>query len=82
MWSADDKPSIAAVNHGSAATRAPPNATAAHSQRGLGPPGPSIGTATQTNPTVAARISPVGVSPANAIQNARPKSRVQAAESG
>jgi hypothetical protein len=37
--------------------------------------------ATQTNPTVAARINPVGVSPANAIQNASAKSRGHAAES-
>ncbi len=73
IWSADDKPRIAAVNHGSAATTASANVTAAHSQRGLGPPGPSTGTATQTNPTAAARISPVGVSPANAIQNANVK---------
>src|ERR1035441_4282956 len=73
IWSADDKPRIAAVNHGSAATKPSATVTAAHNQRGLGPPGPSTGTATHTTPTVTARISPVGVRPANAIQNAKLK---------
>ena len=40
-----------------------------NSQRGR----PAPGAATQTSATVAASISPVGVSPASAIQNARPK---------
>jgi hypothetical protein len=43
--------------------------TVAHSQRGR----PVPGAATQTKPIVAARISPVGVNPASAIQNASPK---------
>ena len=67
--SADDRPSTAAVNHGSAASTASPNTIAAQRRRDT----PVPVTATLANPTMAARISPVGVSPASAIQNARPK---------
>ena len=62
-----------AVNQGDAATSAAPNAIAAQSQRGQDRSGSSTGTATQTSATVAASRSPVGVSPANAIQKARPQ---------
>src|SRR5271163_92584 len=73
VWLVSDEPTADAVNQGSAATSATLNAVAAHSQRGLGLPGPSTGTATQASATVAARISPVGVSPATATQNASAK---------
>ena len=67
--SVDDKPNTAAVSHGSAAVTASTNVIAAQRQR----ESPAPGAATHTIPTTAAMISPVGVSPASAIQNARPK---------
>src|SRR5205807_9457673 len=67
----DEALSIEAANHGSAAITALPNVRVAHSQRGR----PAPGAATQASPIVAANINPVGVSPANAIQNASPKTR-------
>src|SRR6516162_1916708 len=70
VWAINDDPNADAISQGSAATSAATSAAAAHSLRGLDPPGPSTGTATHTSATVAASNRPVGVSPASAIQNA------------
>src|SRR6516165_3746357 len=70
VWAVNDDPNADAISQGSAATSAATSAAAAHSLRGLDPPGPSTGTATHTSATVAASNRPVGVSPASAIQNA------------
>ena len=54
-----------ATSHGDATSTATPKLTAAHSHRGL----PLPGTTAHTRATVAASISPVGVSPASAMKN-------------
>ena len=65
-WVDDSEPATAeAINHGDAASSATPRLTAAHAQRGR----PDPGAATLTSATTAARISPVGVRPANANHN-------------
>ncbi|PQM46146.1 hypothetical protein C1Y40_03691 [Mycobacterium talmoniae] len=69
-------PSDQPSNQGSAAAAAAPSVTAAHWHRRRPPP---AGTR-QTTVTAAASSSPVGVSPANAIQNASAKNPGQARE--
>ncbi len=74
---ANDGPVAAATSHGSAASNAAPSTAAAHSHRDRPAPGPTA----QARPTVAASISPVGVRPASAIQNAKANHPVDAERS-
>lgn len=65
-WVDDSEPAnMGATSHGSAPRTAAPSEAAAHTRRER----PAPGATHVTKATVAASISPVGVSPASAVQN-------------